>query len=158
MNKSRAILVLAIATVVALSVLPCSGAQNGKNEPNIWTEGKRMGPGPGPGARPGPGPGRGPEEGRGRGQGRGGRFELTDEEIDRIMEGVKQRDPEKAEELAKIREKDPENFQEELRRHGREEFGKIIRERIERWRQERQAEFLEWLGENDSKEAQSWRN
>jgi hypothetical protein len=142
MNKSRAILVLAIAAVVIAVALPCPASEKGEEQQNIFTEGERMGPGPGPG----------PEGGRGRGQGRG-RFELTEEDIDRIMEGVKQRDPKKAEELAKIREKDPEKFQEELRRHGREEFGKIVRERIEKWRQERQAEFVKWLGENAPKEA-----
>lgn len=152
MNKSRAILVLAMAAILIAVALPCSASESDKAEPNIWTEGPRMGPGSGP--RPGPPPGPGPEEGRVRGRGQGrGRFELTEEEIDRVMEGLKQRDPEKAKELAKLRKEDPEKFQEELRRHGREEFGKIIRERIERWRQERQTEFVKWLEENDPKEA-----
>jgi len=134
MDKSRAILLLAIAAVVTVAALPCRAAEKDKDQESIWTEDEGRGPGPG------------------RGPGRG-KFDLTEEEIDRIMEGVKQRDPEKAKELAKLREKDPEKFQEELRRHGREEFGRVVRERIQKWRQERQTEFIEWLGENDSGEA-----
>ena len=134
MDKSRAILLLAIAAVVTVAVLPCRAAERDEDQESIWTEDEGRGPGPG------------------RGPGRG-KFDLTEEEIDRIMEGVKQRDPKKAKELAKLREKDPEKFQEELRRHGREEFGRVVRERIQKWRQERQAEFVEWLGKNDPGEA-----
>ena len=147
MNKSRAILILALGAFLIAAALPCSASERDKAEQNIFTEDERVGPRPGQGPRPGPPPGPGPEGPRGRGQGRG-RFELSEEDIDRVMEGVKERDPEKAKELEKLRKEDPEKFREELRRHGREEFGKIIRERIERWRQERKTEFIEWLEEN----------
>ena len=142
----KVILVLVMVGVATVIVLPCYAAE--KNEKNIWNENESIGPeGPEPGARPGPGPGRGP----GR---RPRRFEPTEEEIERVMKGLQESDPEKAKELARLREKDPERFMEELRRHGREEFGKIIRERIENWRRERQNEFIEWLGKNLAKEAQ----
>ena len=70
------------------------------------------------------------------------------------MEGLKERSPEKAKELEKLREKEPEKFNTELRRHAREEFGKVVRERIEKWRQQRQADFLEWLAKNVPDEAE----
>jgi len=87
-----------------------------------------------------------------------GRFEPTEEEIDRIMKSLKESDPAKAKELAKLREKDPDKFKTELRRHGREQFGKIIRERLEAGRLQRRTEFLEWLEKNFSKEAQGLAN
>ncbi|MHC4172564.1 MAG: hypothetical protein ACYTBX_00970 [Planctomycetota bacterium] len=138
MELNRAILVSALAAMITLSALPCS-AQNKSEEKkeDIWVEDEPRGP------RPGRGP-----------SGRGSRrFELTDEEIDRILKGLKESDPAKAKELAELREKDPEKFREELRRHGREEFGKIIRERINNWRERRQAEFIIWLEKAVPKEA-----
>ncbi len=143
----RVILVLVIAAVATVTVLPCFAAE--KDEKDIWTEDERRGPGPGPG----PGPGRPP--GPGRGPGRGPRrFELTDDEIDRIMKGLQESNPAKAKELVKLRETDPNQFSVELRRHGREEFVKIIRERIEKGRSRWRAEFLEWLGKAVHKEAE----
>jgi hypothetical protein len=143
MESSRAIiLILALTAVLAVCTQPCAGNQ--KDEQNIFTEVDR-GPGPGPG----PGPERGPRRG---GPGRG-RFGLTDEEVDQILKDLKERSPEKAKELEEIREKNPEKFREELRRHAREEFGKVVRERIEKWRQQRQTEFVEWLQKSLPKEA-----
>jgi len=142
METSRAIiLILAMSAVLAVSTQPCVGDQ--KDEQSIWTEGQDRGP------RPGPGPERGPRRGPGR-----GRFDLTDEEVDRIMEGLKERSPEKAKELENLRDKDPERFNAELRRHAREEFGKVVRERIDKWRQQRQTDFLEWLAKNVPDEAE----
>jgi len=139
----RVILVLAIAAVATVTVLPCSAEE--KDEKDIWTEDEPRGPGRGPRPRPGrgPGPGRGPR-----------RFEPTDEEIDRVMKSLQESNPEKAKELAQLREKDPNQFSIELRRYGREEFGKIIRERIDQWRKRRRTEFLEWLGKAEPREAQ----
>jgi len=104
------ILVLAIAAVLTVSALPCL-AERGSEEKkeDIWTEDEPRGPRGDP-ARGGPG--RGPGLGRRR-------FELTDEEIDRIMEGLKEKDPAKAKELAKLRQEEPEKF--------REELGKVMR-------------------------------
>lgn len=145
METSRVIiLILAITAVLAVSTQPCVGDQ--KDEPSIFTEEENRGP------RPGPGPG--PERGMRRGGPGRGRFDLTDEEVDQIMEGLKERSPEKAKELEKMREKNPEKFNAELRRHAREEFGKVIRERIEKWRQQRQADFTEWLQKNVPEEAE----
>jgi hypothetical protein len=70
------------------------------------------------------------------------------------MKSLQESNPEKAKELTKLRETDPNQFSIELRRHGREEFGKIIRERIAKWRERRRTEFLEWLGKAVPREAQ----
>lgn len=148
MELSRKItVVLVMAAMATITILPCSAAE--KDEKDIWTEEEPRGPGPGPGRGPGrpPGPGRGP----GRGP---RRFELTDEEIDRIMKGLQESNPAKAKELAKLRETDPNQFSFELIRHGREQFKKIIGERIEKGRSRRRAEFLEWLRKAVPEEAQ----
>ena len=145
MGKSRAIIfIFAMAAVLAVSTQLCAGNQ--KDEQNIFTEGEGRGPGPGPGI--------GPERGSRRGPGGRGRFDLTDEEVDRILEGLKERSPEKAKELAELRTKDPEQFREELGRHAREEFRKVVGERIEKRRKQMQTEFLEWLANNVSDEAE----
>jgi len=142
MKSSRVIiLILALTAVLAVSNQPCAGNQKG--EQDLFEEEDR-GPGPGPG------PERGPRRG---GPGRG-RFELTDEEVDRILKDLKERSPEKAEELAALRKKDPDKFREELGRHAREEFRKVVGERIEKWRQQRQTEFLEWLAKSLPNEAE----
>ncbi len=126
------IVILVMAAMTTITILPCSADE--KDEKNIWAEDEPRGPG--------------------RGPGRGSRrFELTEEEIDRVMKGLKESNPEKAKELGKLREKEPEKFRDELRRHGREEFGKIIRERIDSWRKRRRAEFLESLEKLVPKEA-----
>jgi hypothetical protein len=124
------------------------------DQDNLWEgDGPRAErPDQGPGG-PG-GPRRGPDEGRPQGRDRGqgprsqrGFFELTDEQVNRIMESIKKSDPAKAKELEGLRAKDPEQFQGELRRNGGDEYRKIRRERMERWLQERQADFIEWLEE-----------
>jgi hypothetical protein len=73
---------------------------------------------------------------------------LSDEVVERIMKGLKQRDPEKAKELAELRKKDPEKFKTELYEHGRPELRKIGRERFEAQRRQDRADFLEWLKTN----------
>ena len=130
-----------MAAIVSVAALPCSAERNDKD--NMFTEDEGRGPGPRPG----------PERGSRRGPGRG-RFELTDEEVDRIMEGLKKRSPEKAKELAELRTKEPGKFREELGRHAREEFRKVIGERIEKSQAERRARFLEWLAKNVPDEAE----
>jgi hypothetical protein len=132
MEKSRAIIfIFAMTAVLAVSTQPCVGDQNGNQD--IFTEDEDRGPRRGPGR---------------------GRFELTDEEVDRILKDLKERSPEKAKELAELRTKNPDQFREELRRHAREEFGKVVRERIEKRRQQRRADFLEWLAKNLPDEAE----
>jgi hypothetical protein len=125
------LIVAAIVTIVDLPSVNAQPPERGDGN-DIWQD---------------EGPGRGPGRGRGR------LPELTEEEINKIMEGLKKRDPEKAKELEDLRTKDPGKFHEELREHGREEFGEIIKERMEKWWQERQAEFLKWLEEKAPKEA-----
>ena len=65
-------------------------------------------------------------------KGKPGRFELTEEKIERIMNQLAKTDPEKAEELKQLREKDPEKFKAELREVMQEQFGKRFRERMEK--------------------------
>jgi hypothetical protein len=128
----RIILVLVVAVVATVIFLPCFAEEN-KDEKVIWNEDERRGPGPGRGAR---------------------RVELTDEEIDRIMKDIEESDPEKAKELAKLRETDPNQFSFELRRHDPEEFGKIIKERMAKLWSEMREKYLEWLGKVAPEEAQ----
>jgi len=131
MKLSRAILVLSMTSFVLLTALPCRGTEKAEAEKtngdanSIWTQDERRGP-------------------------RSSRWELTDEEINRILKTL---DPKKAKELAELRETDPRKFHDELRNQAREEFEKVIRERIEVWRKERQAEFLEWLGKEYTHQA-----
>jgi hypothetical protein len=126
-------LILVMAAVMTVSALPCWAQGTGEekkdeNKEDIWTD-------EGPGRR-------GPR-----------RIELKDDEIERIMKKIKETDPGKVKELEKLRKEDPEKFQAELRRHGREEYDKIIRERINKWRERRREEFIAWLGKNYPKEA-----
>ncbi len=128
-------LILMLAAVITVSVLPCwaqgtSEEKKDEKKEDIWTDKKP------PGTRRRP------------------RFELTDEEIERIMKSLRESNPEKAKELAKLREKDPKKFQDQLREHGREEFGKIIRERIDKWRKQRREDFLKWLDKNFHRQAE----
>ena len=132
-NRTFILLALLVAAIAAVPAMPCLGEEKGEEKKkqekeDIWTE----------------------EEPR-----RGWRrFELTDEEIDRVMKDLKERDPKAAKELAKLRKKDPEEFRAELARVAREEVGKIMRERFEAWRIRRRAEFLEWLKKNYRNEAE----
>ena len=130
MEKSRGIiLALAIAAAMFSAALPCpAGEKDNKSEQDIFEDEPS-------------------DQRTGRRRGRG-RFELTEEAIDRIMEDFKKRNPQKAKELAELRKKDPKKFRDELERHAREEFGEIVRERIEKYRQQRRIDFLKWLEEN----------
>jgi hypothetical protein len=65
-------------------------------------------------------------------KGKPGRFELTEERIERIMNQLAKTDPEKAEELKQLQEKDPEKFKAELREVMQEQLGKRFRERMEK--------------------------
>ena len=136
------ILVLAMAAVIILSILPCSAQRTGEEKKeDIWREDEPRGPRGDPRGDPREGPRGGP---------RGGprRFELTDEIIERIMKDLAESDPAKAKELAKLREKEPEKFKDEIREVMREQFGKSIRERMDERRRKWRAGFLEWLGKN----------
>jgi len=146
MEKCRGIiLVLAVTAIVTGAALPCPADEKNQEDKNIFADDAQRGQRPGRGrAEDGQ---RGPRPGRGR-------FELTDEEKDSILEALSKRDPEKARELAGLREKDPDRFREELRRHAREEYGKIMRDRMEKFRQERRTEFLLFLDKSVSKVAE----
>jgi len=132
MEKCRGIIfVLALAAIVTGAALPCLAASEKEAKKDLFTEGERRGPRPGR-----------------------GRFELTDEEKDSILEALGKRNPEKARELAVLREKDPDKFREELRRHAREEYGRVMRTRMEKFRQEKRAEFLAFLDKSVPKVAE----
>ena len=144
MKTSRTIIVFLAMAIVVVSVLPCAAVEKKQeDEKSIWVE-------------EGPRGHRGPRELRGprRGPGREKSFELTDDEIGRIMNSLKESDPAKAKDLEKLRSEDPNRFRLELRRHGGEEFGRIVRQRIERWRNQRRDEFLQWLEKNYHNEAE----
>ena len=130
MELRRGVLVLVIGAVLTVCALPCGSAEaEKKEEADIWTEGQQRGPGR-------------------------RRFDLTDEEIDRVMKQIKETNPAKAKELAELRKKgDTDEFRSQLREHGAEELAKIFRERIESFRRRMDAEFLEWLGKNYQREA-----
>lgn len=140
-------LILMLVVMITVSALPCraQGTSEEKKaeekKEDIWTQEGT----PGPGGRGGPGRG-GPR--------RGPRFDLTDEEIGRILKSIRESDPEKAKELVKMRKDDPNNFQEQLRENGRDEFDKIVRERVEKWWEQRREEFLKWLEENFRRQAE----
>lgn len=73
---------------------------------------------------------------------------FSDETVERILKGIRQRDPEKAKELEELRQKDFERFKGELGQYGRQEIEQISRERFEAWREQRRTEFVEWLKAN----------
>lgn len=99
-----AILVLAMAAVLFTTALPCRAVE--KEEENIWSEDVA--------------------------KWEQGRFELTEERIERIMNRLAEADPEKAEELKQLREKDLKKFKAELREAMRQQFGKRFGKRMER--------------------------
>ncbi len=80
---------------------------------------------------------------------------LSNEQIDRVLKGIQQRDPTKAQELAELRQQDPHRFMTELRTLGRPEIDQMFRERYEAHRQERNTRFLEWLKVNYPTEEQA---
>ncbi|MEA3225740.1 MAG: hypothetical protein U9Q07_07290 [Planctomycetota bacterium] len=131
MEKCRGVvLLLAVGAVVMVTALPCPADEKKEEGKSIFTE----------------------DEPRGQRPVRW-RIELTKEEIGRVLESLKKHDPENAKELVKLRGRDPEKFKEELRRHGGKEYQKILRERYGKWRQQRRADFLNWLAKNYRRDA-----
>jgi len=74
--------------------------------------------------------------------------DLSKDEVERVLEGIRKRDPAKAKALTELREKNADQFLTELREQGRPEIDQIARERWEARRQERNNRFLEWLKAN----------
>jgi hypothetical protein len=83
-------------------------------------------------------------------KGGSGRFELTEEKIERIMNQLAKTDPEKAEELKQLQEKDPEKFKTELREVMQEQFGKRSRKRMEERSEQHIKKFGEPIGPSDT--------
>ncbi len=141
MKTNFAILLMSVITITAIltAPLPCSAAEEAKE--NIWSQDQ-----PGHGRR---------------------RPELTDQTIERIMKRLAETDPKKAQQLERLREKDPEKFKVELRKVMREQFGRRHgaqrgsrprrESRSERRgsevRRQRHNEYLEWLEKNYPDEA-----
>jgi len=129
MDKFRGIaLLLLLAALACATLLPCRADEKKEEEKTIFTE----------------------DVPRGRRQ--PGGFELTDKEKNRLLEVVKKIDQKKAREIAGLRKEDPKKFIEELKKNAREEYARIVGERVEKWiesrRQESQAAFKEWLKKN----------
>jgi hypothetical protein len=102
-----AILALTMAVVLSTAVLPCRAAEDvNKNEDNIWLEDIA--------------------------KGEHGQFELTAEKIEHIMRRLAESDPNKAEQLKQLQQKDPENFKSELRKVMRQQISERFKERGER--------------------------
>ncbi len=78
---------------------------------------------------------------------------LDDQNMNRIMKSIQQRDPVKAKELAELRKKNIDEFKEELVQQGRQEVEQISQEFREARRQKDQAEFVDWLKTNYPQDA-----
>ena len=102
--KTRYVTILILAMTAAIVLTSPLSCWAEEQEESIWSEG-----------RP-----------------RQRRFELTDERIERIMNRLKESDPEKAKELETLRAKEPEKFKTELREVMRERFGKRMKEQMGR--------------------------
>jgi len=81
--------------------------------------------------------------------------DLPEDVADKIMKGLQQRDPAKAKQLSGLRQKDPEQFQAELRQRGQPELDQIARDRLDARRRERNTKFIEWLKASYPKEEQA---
>lgn len=135
MALHRVFLLMVIGAALTLSSVPGRAEEKGKEEkkeektidPNMWSPPEQVG-----GAW---------------------RMRLTEEEIGRIMEQLKKDNPKKAKELEELRTLDEEKFRRELREYGKQEFSKIMRERISEYRQQQRDEFLKWLEKEYSQEA-----
>ncbi len=101
-NYVKAVVVAAMAFLV-VSALACRA---GEKKEDFW----------------------GKDRPRHRQRDRQSQFELTEEKIERIMGRLKEAEPEKAKELEKLQEEDPNKFKAELRKTMRERFGKRFRE------------------------------
>jgi hypothetical protein len=128
---------MVVAGALAFSAVPGRAGEKGKAEkkedkttdPNMWSQPERVG--------------------------RGRYMRLTEEEIGRIMEGIKKDNPKKAKQLEDLQTLDEEKFRKELRDYAQEEFNKIMRERFNKYRQRRTEEFLKWLDKEYPREAKA---
>ncbi len=135
MELRRAVLLLVMVAAVALSAVPGRAEDKGKGEkkeekktdPNMWSPPEQVS---GPWG-----------------------MRLTEEEIGRIMERIKKDNPQRAKQLDDLRTLDEERFRKELREYGKEEFSKVVKERIDQYRQRRREEFVKWLEKEYSREA-----
>jgi len=124
MELRRAVLLMVIGAALALSAVPGRAEEKGKEEKkdaaDIWREVEQTGR---------------------------RRFELTDDEIGRIMKWVKEKNPEKLKELEELRKNKEEaaKFVTKLREYAKDEYDKVIRERFDKYRKMRREDFLDWL-------------
>ena len=80
---------------------------------------------------------------------------LDEATVDRIMKGLRERDPDKAAELAELRKANPDRFRAELAIFGMDEIQAISRERSEAWRKRQLEEFIQWLKTSYPKEEEA---
>jgi len=82
-------------------------------------------------------------------------FELTEEETGRIMKWVKEKAPEKLKELEELykNKEEIDKFVNKLREYAKDEYDKVVRERVDKYRQRRRDEFLDWLKKEYEREA-----
>ena len=124
MDLRRAFLMMVIGAALAFSAVPGRAGEQGneenKDETDIWTEVEQTGR---------------------------RRFQLTEDEIGRIMKWVKENKPEKLKELEEIRKNKEEvdKLVNKLREYARDEYDKVVRERFDKYRKRRREEFLDWL-------------
>ena len=124
MDLRRAFLMMVIGAALAFSAVPGRAGEQGneenKDETDIWTEVEQTGR---------------------------RRFQLTEDEIGRIMKWVKENKPEKLKELEEIRKNKEEvdKLVNKLRKYARDEYDKVVRERFDKYRKRRREEFLDWL-------------
>lgn len=95
------------------------------------------------------------EDGSGRGRRDRRSWWFSEEAVDRIIAGIRERDPDKAKELSALRERDPELFRSELGKYGRKEIEEISRERWEARRRKMLDDFVKWLKANYPEEEKS---
>lgn len=119
MELRRGVLLMVIGAALALPAAP-GRAEEKKDGADIWTEVEQTGR---------------------------RRFDLTDEEIGRVMKWVKEKNPDKLKELEELRKNKEEvdKFVTKLREYAKDEYDKVIRERFDKYRQRRREEFLDWL-------------
>jgi len=123
MQRCWTVALLAAAALIVAMPVPRTTASQGQQEKDIWEDEPRQ-----------------PRSWWNRG--------LSDETINRVMKGIRKRDPDQAKELEQLRKKDRELFKIKLREYGHPEFEQMGREYWEARRRRHNAEFLEWLKAN----------
>jgi hypothetical protein len=78
-------------------------------------------------------------------------WQLSDEQIDSVLAELTKRDPNMAKKLVVLRQKNPDEFKNELRKNAWPEISRVI---VDGLRNDRQKRFLEWLDKYVPKETE----